>query len=100
MIAALEPLAAPLGALDIVRTAIALAVFLFLPGWLFATAWLEKQKKALAAVELITVSVFASVVFLSLIVCALAFTVGANLFTVLGCELVLIGGLWLWKRKR
>lgn len=93
-------LAAPLGAIEVLRALVALAAFLFLPGWLFASTWLEKQKKTLSSVELIAVSVFASIVFLSLIASALAFTVGANFFTVLGCELVLIGGLYAWKKKK
>ena len=99
----MESLAAPLSALEVVRTAVALALFLFLPGWLFVTAWLDKNKKnktSWRAVEVVAASVFASIIFLSLVTAALAFTVGANFFSVLGCELVLIGGLWLWKAKK
>ncbi len=93
-------LAAPLGALEVLRTVVALAAFLFLPGWLFASAWLEKTRKNFSFVELAAASVFASIVFLSLIASALSFTVGANFFSVLGCELVLIGGLYAWKKNK
>ena len=99
----MESLAAPLSVLEIVRTLIALAAFLFLPGWLFVSAWLERRhhKKRVALIEKIASSVFASIVFLSLITTALAFTIGANFFSILGCELILIAGLWLlWKNKK
>jgi uncharacterized membrane protein len=91
--------AAPLGALEIVRVAAALALFLFLPGWLFVTGWLSKQKKVWRAAEVVFASVFASIVFLSLAASLLAFTVGANLLTVFVFEAVLIAVLWLWRKK-
>ncbi|MEM0475585.1 MAG: LPXTG cell wall anchor domain-containing protein [Candidatus Norongarragalinales archaeon] len=93
-------LATPLDSLELLRTVLALIAFLFLPGWLFASTWFAEKNKTLALAELVALSVFASVVFLSLIVSALAFTIGANFFTVLGCELLLIGGLWFWKKKK
>ncbi len=99
----MQSLAAPLNVLEIIRTLIALVVFLFLPGWLFVSAWLERGKKrvALASIEKIASSVFASIVFLSLITTALAFTIGANFFSILACEIILIAGLWLlWKNKK
>ncbi len=96
----LTDLAAPLGAIEIVRTVIAFALFLFLPGWLFVSAWLAREKKVWRLVEIVAASVFASIVFLSLIASALSFTVGATLLTVLACEILLIGGLWFWKQRK
>ena len=98
-------LAAPLGVFDVVRTVVALVAFLFVPGWLVVSAWLERggknRSRPLSLIEKIASSVFASIVFLSLITAVLAFTVGANFFTILGCELVLMAGLWfIWKNKQ
>ena len=94
-------LASPLGAIEIVRTLVAFALFLFLPGWLFITTWLAREKKVWRVVEIVAASVFASIVFLSLIASVLAFTVGVSFLTVLACEIVLIGVLWfVWRKKK
>jgi uncharacterized membrane protein len=96
----------PFSVLDAFRAAIAIALFLFLPGWLFVTAWLAKKKKAdgketdFGWPETLAASVFASIVFLALLGIALAFTVGVSVYSAAACEIALIGGLWFWKQKK
>ena len=99
----MEPsLTAPLGALEIVRSIIAFALFLFLPGWLFVSAWLAKKDsgRKIGLPETVAASLFASITFLALLSILLAFTVGVGFYSVLFCEIVLIGGLWFWKTRK